>query len=236
MPCAPARSTGSSRLPRGSTTSCSPRWRLQASHRAGQPSRGGREPAIGRARRSDGHPLGGRARGRARASPDRHVGGPQDLSTGHQRHLGFVEACAPPARRRSAPDVRFSRAFTEADGARACPELLDAHPDVTAIVAANDLIALGCYDVLRTRARLPRRHLGRRIQRHAVRRPFSPPLTTFVYPPRDRNRRGRPDAPAADRRGERGALRSCSTPSLVVRGSTAPPGRDEVWGSGRRAS
>lgn len=39
--------------------------------------------------------------------------------------------------------------FTEADGAEACQELLDRGADFTAILAANDLVALGCYEVLR---------------------------------------------------------------------------------------
>ena len=80
-----------------------------------------------------------------------HVGGPQDLSTGHQRYLGFVESMRAAGLDGDGAPIRFSRAFTEADGARACRELLDAHRDVTAIVAANDLIALGCYDVLNER-------------------------------------------------------------------------------------
>jgi LacI family transcriptional regulator len=80
-----------------------------------------------------------------------HVAGPQNLSTGHRRHAGFVEAMraagleAPPER------VRFGALFTEEEGARACDELLDAAPDVTAIVAGNDLMAIGCYDALERR-------------------------------------------------------------------------------------
>ena len=47
--------------------------------------------------------------------------------------------------------VVVSDAFTESDGAAACRELLDADGQMTAIAAANDLIALGCYDVLAER-------------------------------------------------------------------------------------
>ena len=41
--------------------------------------------------------------------------------------------------------VRFGAAFTEPEGARLCRELMTHYP--TAIVAGNDLMALGCYDV-----------------------------------------------------------------------------------------
>jgi LacI family transcriptional regulator len=78
-----------------------------------------------------------------------HVAGPQNLSTGHRRYLGFVEAMA-----EAGLDgvVRYSRAFTEEEGAHACASLLDASDGaLTAIVAANDLLAIGCYDVLEQR-------------------------------------------------------------------------------------
>jgi LacI family transcriptional regulator len=43
--------------------------------------------------------------------------------------------------------VIHAAAFTREAGRTACSELLTKNPSVTAIVAANDLIALGCYDV-----------------------------------------------------------------------------------------
>jgi LacI family transcriptional regulator len=80
-----------------------------------------------------------------------HVAGPQNVSTGRRRHLGFLEAMR--AGGLEVPDehVRFGASFTEEEGARACTELLDTAPDLTAIVAANDLLAIGCYDALETR-------------------------------------------------------------------------------------
>ncbi|HEY2650566.1 MAG TPA: LacI family DNA-binding transcriptional regulator [Solirubrobacteraceae bacterium] len=80
-----------------------------------------------------------------------HIAGPQNLSTGHRRYLGFVEQM-----RRAGLDlpdghVRFSASFTEDEGSAACAELLKAAPQLTAIVAANDLLALGCYDALEAR-------------------------------------------------------------------------------------
>jgi LacI family transcriptional regulator len=80
-----------------------------------------------------------------------HVAGPQNLSTGHRRHLGFVEAMHAAGLKAPPEHIRFAALFTEDEGARACDELLDAAPELTAIVAANDLLAIGCYDTLDAR-------------------------------------------------------------------------------------
>jgi LacI family transcriptional regulator len=77
-----------------------------------------------------------------------HVGGPQNVSTGHRRHLGFREAITRHGLDAPVAQISFSRAFTEVDGARACAALLDRSPQITAIVAANDRLAIGCYDAL----------------------------------------------------------------------------------------
>jgi LacI family transcriptional regulator len=80
-----------------------------------------------------------------------HVAGPQNLSTGHRRHLGFIEAMGAAGLPTPPEHVRFGAFFTDVEGARACDELLDAAPDLTAIVAANDLLAIGCYDTVEQR-------------------------------------------------------------------------------------
>ena len=80
-----------------------------------------------------------------------HVAGPQNLSTGHRRHVGFVEAMHAAGLEAPSEHICFGASFTEEAGARACAELLDAAPELTAIVAANDLLAIGCYDELEAR-------------------------------------------------------------------------------------
>jgi len=80
-----------------------------------------------------------------------HVAGPQNLSTGHLRHLGFREAMSDLGLPAPAEQVVFAAAFTEAHGRQACAELLDRAPGVTAVVAANDRLAIGCYDALEAR-------------------------------------------------------------------------------------
>ena len=80
-----------------------------------------------------------------------HLAGPQGLSTGSIRARAFREALhshqldAPPER------TVVCEAYTEAAGAAGTRELLERDPGLTAIVAANDLLALGACDVLRER-------------------------------------------------------------------------------------
>ena len=80
-----------------------------------------------------------------------HVAGPQNVSTGHRRYLGFLEAMERHGLAARPEQVTFCTAFTEAEGARACAELLALSPPLTAIVAANDRLAIGCYDALEQR-------------------------------------------------------------------------------------
>ena len=78
-----------------------------------------------------------------------HLAGPQEVSTGRARYHGFCDAIREAGLEPSL--VREGRAFTEPEGARLCEELLDADAPFTAIVAGNDLMALGCYDVFAAR-------------------------------------------------------------------------------------
>lgn len=72
-----------------------------------------------------------------------HIAGPANLSTGHQRRQGFeavmagagLEVCA----------VETALAYSREAGEVAASTLLDRHPELTAIAAANDLLALGAY-------------------------------------------------------------------------------------------
>jgi LacI family transcriptional regulator len=80
-----------------------------------------------------------------------HLGGPQMVSTGAERLRGFhaamAEAGLTPA------SVVTAASFTRAAGVEAAGRLLDAAAGLTAVVAANDLLALGLYDVLAERGR-----------------------------------------------------------------------------------
>lgn len=75
-----------------------------------------------------------------------HVAGPSKLTTGFLRIQGFQMA-AHQNKLHDTPIVEASE-FTREAGKLACLQILKKSKKVTAIVAANDLIALGCYDAL----------------------------------------------------------------------------------------
>ncbi len=77
-----------------------------------------------------------------------HVGGPQFLSTGLDRYQGFVSWMGMLGLEVDQQLVSFADWYHEDPGAKAFWSLLDRRADFTAVVAANDLIAIGCYDVL----------------------------------------------------------------------------------------
>jgi LacI family transcriptional regulator len=167
-----------------------------------------------------------------------YLAGPQDVSTGYLRYQGFVEAMRDRGLPADPELILFGDAFTEAEGMRLCHELLDdrggergtAAGDgqrggpLTAIVAGNDLVALGCYDVFEQRGiRCPDEIsvVGFNDMPFADR--FDPPLTTIRIPHYEIGARGaellielqgEPQAPPRQIQ---------LPPKLVTRASTAPP-------------
>lgn len=155
-----------------------------------------------------------------------HVAGPQRLSTGAARRAGFTAAIRAGGRAPRGAPVAAARSYEVGAGAQAARALLDAHPEITAIVAANDLLALGCYDELARRGLACPRDVsvvGFNDMPFADR--FAPPLTTVHIPHRLIGAEAArllleaiagPGTPAREVR---------LAPRLVVRGSTAPPPR-----------
>ena len=80
-----------------------------------------------------------------------HLAGPPEHSTGFLRRQGFKQALSLHGVNASRAPSQSAITYTREEGASATRRLLDQHPDLTAIVAANDLLALGAYDVLRER-------------------------------------------------------------------------------------
>jgi LacI family transcriptional regulator len=78
-----------------------------------------------------------------------HVGGPQNVSTGYHRYRGFRRACKSLAPTGVVPVAVFGAAFTVEEGQFACKRLLAEHSEITAIVAGNDMLAVGCLRHLR---------------------------------------------------------------------------------------
>jgi len=77
-----------------------------------------------------------------------YIGGPQHTSTGHDRFLAFKKLMRT-GKFKSHRDLMLNcKAFTEAEGHRGFLSILKKKRVFTAVVAANDLLALGCYDAL----------------------------------------------------------------------------------------
>ena len=153
-----------------------------------------------------------------------YIGGPQRTSTGYARYRAFRKT----AKKAGIPVTQAlivnARDFTESAGQAALHELTNRGKPFTAIVTANDLLALGCYDALA--------ELGLRCPDDVsitgfndmpfVDR-FSPSLTT-IHIPHDElgvqaaqlllERIQNPDAPAKQIR---------LAPRIVVRASTSAP-------------
>jgi LacI family transcriptional regulator len=155
-----------------------------------------------------------------------HVAGPQRLSTGAARRAGYLAAAKANGITGAETRIAAARSYDVAAGAQAARALLDARPGITAIVAANDLLALGCYDELARRGlKCPRdvSVVGFNDMPFADR--FSPPLTTVHIPHRLIGVEAArlllesitiPGTPEREIR---------LSPKLVVRGSTARPRR-----------
>ncbi len=80
-----------------------------------------------------------------------HIAGPRWLSTGAMRLRGFRLAASELSLVDHALPIIEAEAFARESGRAACLELIERDPSVTAIVAANDLLALGCYDAFAER-------------------------------------------------------------------------------------
>jgi LacI family transcriptional regulator len=154
-----------------------------------------------------------------------HVGVPQTQSTGWARLAGFRAAMRRARLDVPAGYVQLGRRVTLDEGARVATALLTEHPEVTAIVAGNDLMALGCYDAVRAAARSCPEDvsvIGFNDMSFADR--FDPPLTTVHF---DHYEMGAAAARVLlERLGAGEAAPAAQLEletTLVVRGSTAPP-------------
>ncbi|MGA9857903.1 MAG: LacI family DNA-binding transcriptional regulator [Solirubrobacteraceae bacterium] len=153
-----------------------------------------------------------------------HVAGPQNVSTGHRRYVGFIAAMESAGLPAPAEQVSFSHAFTETEGERACAEILDSGARVTAIVAANDRLAMGCYDALSQRGLVCPDDVsvvGFNDMPFIER--LRPPLTSVRVPQREIGATAAEMLLAALGDDPPPPREMLLEPELVVRGSTAPP-------------
>jgi LacI family transcriptional regulator len=77
-----------------------------------------------------------------------HIAGPDSLSTGHVRRLGFLAAVEAGKLHATEAVVLDSAGYSRACGKAAMLELMRLWPRTTAVLSGNDLVAIGCYDAL----------------------------------------------------------------------------------------
>jgi len=77
-----------------------------------------------------------------------HIAGPQDISTGAARLRGYLEAMRSHGLAVNSGEIVYATSYSVEDGLRCGRELLGATDDLTAVVAANDMLAVGCYGAL----------------------------------------------------------------------------------------
>jgi LacI family transcriptional regulator len=153
-----------------------------------------------------------------------HLAGPQELSTGHLRLEGFLEAVKVAGIEPDPEFVLVGDAFIESEGERLCNELLDRDLGVTAIVAGNDLMALGCYDAFVAREiACPREISVVGFNDMPFAGWFNPPLTTIRIPHYEIGARAAELLLDQLRDPEVEPAQVLLEPELIVRESTAPP-------------
>ncbi|WP_222849969.1 LacI family DNA-binding transcriptional regulator [Trebonia kvetii] len=161
-----------------------------------------------------------------------HIAGPQDISTGVERLRGFRAGMAAHHLPVGDDQIVYAAGYSMEEGLRCGRELLAARGDLTAIVVANDLLAVGCYGALD--------ELGLDCPKDVSIIGFNdmpfidrlrPPLSTVRFPHYQLGteaatllieRIETPDSPLKI---------LFLAPELVVRGSTAPPGTASEAGS-----
>ncbi len=156
-----------------------------------------------------------------------HIAGPRSLSTGETRRQSFIAAMDGVGLKADPRLIAETDAFSEDEGLRAASGLISAGIRFTAIVAANDLLALGAYEALADA------HLACPDDVSVTGfndMPFvdrlTPPLTTVRIPHYELGREAArrlvelletPDSPARS---------TTLRPELIVRGSTATAAGD----------
>jgi LacI family transcriptional regulator len=152
-----------------------------------------------------------------------YIAGPAALSTTATR-LRAVRRAVTATGRRDGLAVVTAGAYSIAEGRRAGDEMLAAHGGITAILAGNDMLAVGVYEALATAGlRCPRDVSVAGHNDMPLVDKLEPPLTTVAIPQYEIG------VAAArlllDRLSGTGRVRrrTLLPTRLVVRGSTAPP-------------
>jgi LacI family transcriptional regulator, galactose operon repressor len=108
------------------------------------------------------------------------IAGPQTVSTGHNRYASFVRHGKGLGLELDLPLASFALAFNELEGERCGEELVMAERPFTAIVCANDRLAVGAITALRRHGiECPRDVSVTGFNDMALADRLSPPLTTI---------------------------------------------------------
>jgi LacI family transcriptional regulator len=159
-----------------------------------------------------------------------HIAGPQDISTGLARLRGFLNSMRSHNLPVDDSQVVYATALSLAEGLRCGRELLEGNDELTAIVAGNDMLAVGCYgafDELGVRCPQDVSIIGFNDMPFIDR--LRPPLSTVRFP---HYQLGTEAANLLLERigtGGGGPVKILYlAPELIVRGSTVPAGPQAV--------
>ena len=75
-----------------------------------------------------------------------HIAGPQDTSTGRARLRAFLSACSENGLETRNDSIQFAKRFDVAEGYLCARAILETGKSVTAILCANDLLAIGAIN------------------------------------------------------------------------------------------
>jgi LacI family transcriptional regulator len=165
-----------------------------------------------------------------------HIAGPLEASTGVGRLRGFRDGMASHGLKVDEGLIAYASKYTVEEGLRCCAELLASGADFTAVAAANDMLAVGCYAALDEGGRAYPEDIsviGFNDMPFVDR--LRPPLTTVRFP---HYQLGTEAAQLLLERinGGDGSVKVVYlAPELVVRGSTAPRGTSADRANGREA-
>ncbi len=111
------------------------------------------------------------------------IAGSQNLSTGQRRYDAFLRNSVEMGLQIGPGQVRFADAFNEAEGRRCMEQLLASANDCTAVLCANDRLAIGAIAALRARGlRCPQDMSVTGFNDMAMADCIDPPLTTVRIP------------------------------------------------------
>lgn len=153
-----------------------------------------------------------------------HVAGPEDVSSTVNRLHAFEETLRGAGLRGS---HGFAHRHIEEEGHRVTGQLLEGNPDTTAVLAANDRLALGAIDAIRDSGRSCPEDVsvvGFNDMPYSDR--FAPPLTTVRISQYELGSMAARLLLETIADPGRPAETKLAAPELVVRGSTAPAPND----------